>query len=381
MVKKRVTLRDIASASGYHFSTVSLALRGSSSIPDATRIRIKKVATELGYSPDPVLSALVAYRQERSAPDYGGTIVWLTDSSTGFKWRDIPQNLDYYRGAEREAKQRGFKLECLDLGASRINPARASQILHTRRINCLLIPPQPPSGLLHALDWKKFHAVALEYGSVTPHLPVVASNHSAMMVELLERLQHLGYRRPGLVLSGQANVQVGSKWAAAYLGELFNHQWLRSMIPLCLDIWSAEAFDRWIDTQQPDVLIGCNLTNPQLLPHLQNMGIRIPEDMGYADISLDERDHQHAGMKPHAENVGEIAVAKLISLFHRNAYADHSEIGIHTLVDGIWRSGLTVRPINRYFNEHLINDDERSWKPGWKTLDRATGRRLCLKSG
>jgi DNA-binding LacI/PurR family transcriptional regulator len=381
MIKKRVTLRDIASASGYHFSTVSLALRGSSSIPDATRIRIKKIATEMGYSPDPVLSALVAYRQERTAPDYGGTIVWLTDSSGGIKWRDVAQNVEYYRGAEREAKQRGFKLEELDLGSSRINPCRASQILRTRRINCLLIPPQPHADLQRQMVWKDFHAVALEYGAISSHLPVVASNHSSMMVELLQRLQRLGYRRPGLVLSGQTNVQVESKWASAYLGEVFRQDWLRSMVPLCMDTWSSEMYDRWFYAQQPDVLIGCNLTNPQLLPHLQNIGVRVAEDIGYADISLDEGDTDHAGMKPHAEKVGEIAVAKLISLFHRNEYADHSEIGIHTLIDGSWHTGPSIRPQSRYFHEDLVEDDACSSKPGWEMRDQVEARRLCLKSG
>lgn len=380
MVKKRVTLRDIASACGYHFSTVSLALRGDSSIPESTRYCIKEVAAKLGYSPDPVLSALVAYRQEHAPPSYSGTIIWLTNNSPGFHWRDLSHNRGYYCGAAKEAKRRGFVLEELDLGTTGMTPARANQILHARRINCLLIPPQQPSPAHSKLDWDRFHAVTLGYGLPVPQLHLVTSNYSKMMGDLMERLYRLGYSRPGLVLCDKASHLQSRKWTSAYLEEIFRNDGFVSMSPLCLQAWNQDAFDRWFEAQQPDVLIGSNLLTPELLPHLAGKNIRIPVDIGYADFDLAFEEKEYAGMKQHAETVGRVAVSHLISIFHRNDCGDQAGPGIHTLLDGVWFLGPTVRP-QKLHSANLVAWEEGHRTVTWDNSDRHQRRTLNLQSG
>ena len=64
----RVGLREIAAAAGVSVMTVSLALRGNPRISIATRDRIKRLADELGYHPDPELSRLMNHlRTSRTA--------------------------------------------------------------------------------------------------------------------------------------------------------------------------------------------------------------------------------------------------------------------------------------------------------------------------
>ncbi|MDQ6848471.1 MAG: LacI family transcriptional regulator [Actinomycetota bacterium] len=58
---KRVTLRDVASASGLSTSAVSYALRGLH-VPIETQQRVRDVATRLGYQVDPVARALASGR-------------------------------------------------------------------------------------------------------------------------------------------------------------------------------------------------------------------------------------------------------------------------------------------------------------------------------
>ncbi len=62
MRERKVTVRDIAQQAGVHYATVSRALSGHPSIPDHTKERIRTIAKQLGYVPDPMLSALAAYR-------------------------------------------------------------------------------------------------------------------------------------------------------------------------------------------------------------------------------------------------------------------------------------------------------------------------------
>ncbi|HKJ90756.1 MAG TPA: LacI family DNA-binding transcriptional regulator [Oceanipulchritudo sp.] len=380
MKNKRVTLRDIASACGYHFSTVSLALRGDPSIPEATRCRIKDIASELGYSPDPVLSALVAYRQKRTSPDYAGTIIWLTNNSPGFHWRGFPHNRDYFSGAEKEAKERGFVLEELDLGTPGMNPARANQILNARRINCLLVPPQQLSSRHMELDWNRYFAVALGYSLPIPHLHLTSINHAGMMEELMEKLLNYGYQRPGLVLMNSLDQLAERKLAAAYLGELYRNDGFISMAPLCIDTWNPETFDRWFEEQKPDVLIGSSLVNPELLPHLSTMGLRAPDDIGYADFNLSWQENRYAGMKQNAEVIGGVAVSDLIRLFHRNECGPLEGAAHQTLLDGTWYAGPTLREQKR--QPGIFSSSGSS--PGiaaWESFGRRKERCLRLKSG
>lgn len=58
MMNKPITMRDIASIAGTSLSTVSKALNDSSEIPEGTRQRIKKIASEHGYTPNQIARSL-----------------------------------------------------------------------------------------------------------------------------------------------------------------------------------------------------------------------------------------------------------------------------------------------------------------------------------
>ena len=57
------TLQDVADRAGVHRSTVALALRDHPRIPEATRVRIKAVADQLGYRVNPFVAALMQSRR------------------------------------------------------------------------------------------------------------------------------------------------------------------------------------------------------------------------------------------------------------------------------------------------------------------------------
>jgi LacI family transcriptional regulator len=59
MAKSAARLKDIAAKTGFSVNTVSLALRGSSRIPDETRRQISEAADQLNYLPNQVAKSLV----------------------------------------------------------------------------------------------------------------------------------------------------------------------------------------------------------------------------------------------------------------------------------------------------------------------------------
>ena len=59
---RRATQKDIAKRAALSIAAVSMALKNHRSLPKETIERVKRIAKELEYAPDPVLSALVAHR-------------------------------------------------------------------------------------------------------------------------------------------------------------------------------------------------------------------------------------------------------------------------------------------------------------------------------
>ena len=87
---KRVTLTDVAKEAGVHHSTVSRALKHHPGIPEKTRDKIMKVVHRLKYVPDPLLSALAAYKNAQRPVGFLANLAWLTNFPTEEGWKDNP---------------------------------------------------------------------------------------------------------------------------------------------------------------------------------------------------------------------------------------------------------------------------------------------------
>lgn len=60
--RRRVGIKDVAEAAGVSITTVSHALSGKGRLTDQTRERVRRIATDLGYTPHPVAQSLASGR-------------------------------------------------------------------------------------------------------------------------------------------------------------------------------------------------------------------------------------------------------------------------------------------------------------------------------
>ncbi len=74
---KRVTMAAIAEKAGLSKNTVSLALRNDPQIPTATRKRIERIASKLGYTKNPVVAQLMAELRKTQPAGYQRTIALI----------------------------------------------------------------------------------------------------------------------------------------------------------------------------------------------------------------------------------------------------------------------------------------------------------------
>jgi DNA-binding LacI/PurR family transcriptional regulator len=196
-MERRVTQADVAREAKVHRSTVSMAFSQHPNIPEDTRNRILSVAEKLGYAPDPMLSALAAYRSQNRPTSFKGALAWIVNSAFDFDWRTRSHYVDYHKGAALRAKFHGFKLDIFDVNSPGMSSERIGKILHARRISGLLLCPQPRPNTNFDFCWEEFSSVTFGYSLTTPKLHTVAPTQFRASLEAMRQLHLRGYRRIG----------------------------------------------------------------------------------------------------------------------------------------------------------------------------------------
>jgi DNA-binding LacI/PurR family transcriptional regulator len=187
----RVTMSDVAAAAGVAQSTVSRILNDAKApipVSTETRDRVRAIAEELGYRPNPFARAL------RGAPSMLlGTVV-----------RDITD--PFFAGAidalSLECKARGYSV-VLGNARSRGDEALAmAAVLEARQCDAIVLLGDftDEQRLLQDLAHTNARVVGLWYGARTDvPFPTVGVNNRSGVFSALEHLWTLGHRRIGYV--------------------------------------------------------------------------------------------------------------------------------------------------------------------------------------
>lgn len=351
--KSRVTQIDVARAAGVHSTTVSQALRNSPSISAATRQRIRALAEKMGYSPDPALRALVAYRRGIVPTRRNETIAYVTTGDSRFAWRDTPAALQCFQGAEQKAAESGYQLENFWLGEPGMSGRRLGTMLFHRGITGMMLAPQQSHCTERFdFDWERMSAVMVGRRPHGPSLHRVMHDPTGDMRTVIRRASAAGYRRIGLIIPQERDDLTEQSWSVAFTIE---QQRLPASqrIPILYhrtpdDRWpgsttgSGNPLDvselaRWFFAFQPEVVVGLY---PILRDAISRLGVRIPKDMAFVDLLQETADPGVAGVRPSFRQVGEVAVENLINqllLNHRGLPSYPTT----TLVEGAWSPGAS----------------------------------------
>lgn len=336
----RPSQRDIARVAKVTQATVSLALSNHPRVSAEVRERIHKIASKLGYRPDPYLAGLSAYRKQRRRASYQATLGWLTNFPPEVQgWRDISTFAHYFEAASGRAAELGYRLEEHNLAAPGMTPARMERILKARNIPGLLLAPQP--GPLMRLDFpfERFACVTFGYTLLSPRLHTVTHHHFRSTEILLRELRANGYRRIGFAVESKNEQRIEGIPSSAFLGA--QRDWpVRERVPL-LDSanLSRDVFLRWFERHRPDVVVTLwDLVYPWMI----EAGLRVPEDVGLALLSVRKQDGFFAGVWENPEMVGARAAELVINL------VQHGERGVpempsFLMVEGSWMPGRTIR--------------------------------------
>ncbi len=342
-MRTRVTLRDVAAKAGVHHTTASRALKNDPRVCAETLEKIRRIARQMGYSPDPMLSALNAYRHAARPASFHGTIGWITNHPTRDGWRASSCYELYFQGAQEKLLQHGYRSEEFWLREPNQTAQRSSQVLLHRGIRGLLICPLPVSRGHLSLAWDQFSVVSFGYSLQRPKLHLFSAAHYRSVMTCVRELRALGYRRIGMVAASDMNERMDRMWTAAYQAELPLLSGSRP-IPIGLLRVHTKADDRykqqflkWYRTYKPDAII--TPTSP-VWEWLTEEGYRVPEDVAVACASLQKEEHL-SGVVEASRETGRAAADFLVSMLQRGEYGVPS-ISQRVLLEGKWFAGNTI---------------------------------------
>ena len=336
----RVTLRDVAAAAALSVSAVSQALRNHPSIPEETRNRVRTIAGEIGYRPDPVLAALNLYRHDRRGTERKVVIAYVTCFPARETWRQTTFYSRTFLGAEQRAAELGYRLEHFWLHDAGVSVDRFCDMLLARGIRGLLIAPLPTPGGELALRWEEFSSVAIGPSLVRPVLHSACNNHYQSMLLALTRLRERGYRRIGLVLDPEVDRRHQQKYQAAFYMEQRSFPTTEARIPPLLTGELTDAVvGRWLTKSRPDVVLG---HTDRLWPIIDRLNQRRSTRVAFVSLICNARG-RIAGIDTDPERIAAAAVERLNLLLAAN------ETGIPSapsclMLDGVWVEGGTIRP-------------------------------------
>ncbi len=340
--ERRVTLRDIADEVGMSHVTVSLALRNDPKISEKTRLKIKKIADEMGYRPDPMLKSLARYRHTNKTKSADAVVAWINLWAEPDKLRTYHEFDLWWKGASEAAHRMGYRID--EFVTKGMSGKRLATILKTRNIRGVLIPPypDPPTIDLSEIPWDDFTVIQFGRHGNQPLLHFVTSSQASNTVMAFDRIREKGYKRIGFV-SGQVTKNrmfgAGFYWTQQYIPQK------ERLSILALETSSVveqeAALNKWIQKEKPDAI----LTDfPQLPQLLDELGYRVPEDLGLATTSIHDTPID-AGIDQNPEEIGRMGFITLVSMM--NDY-EHGvpDIQHEILVGGKWIDGNMLPPRN-----------------------------------
>lgn len=334
-------MQQIADAAGVSRMAVSLALRNSPKISAATAERIRKFADELGYRPNPMVSALMTQLRHNREVKKPSVLAYVTAFSTEDAWRRSGSLAAFYEGANRRAGELGYVLEEWWVRRPGMTERRFCEILFTRDIHGMIVAPLPAGAGMLQLEWGRFATAAIAYSLVAPEMHRASNDAFGSINVALRELTDLGYRRIGLALVEEIDQRVQQQWAAAMLA--YQQQVpMNEHVPTFFGAGPiSRSFTHWFQEHQPHAVISLG---GECLRVFRDLGLRVPQDVGFANLMLTPQDTGMAGVNQNSDLVGCAAVDLVDGQLRRN------ERGVPRhprtlLIPGEWVGGSTVRDL------------------------------------
>lgn len=336
-------MQDVARAAGVHQTTVSLALRNDPRLPESTRERLQQLARKMGYTPDPMLSALNFYRAGQRGVKAPITMAFLLNFRDRRELAASYPHRQFLDGARAHAEQIGYQLEVFYVGPhGEATGEKIERTLRARGITGLIVGAFADRMTDFQMDWTRFSAVQIESQQLGLSLHTVSNDQTTITRLALRRLRALGYRRIGLVVGEREEFYLRNAFTAGYYVEIAQFADMARVPPCVLPVSGTEQIGSvivgWARAHRLEAVIGNWHNVPDAL---RTKGWHVPDDVVVASLDLNPGHGANAGIRQNHAIVGARAVEQLAILMKTNQRG-LVEAPNHTLIEGVWMDGSDV---------------------------------------
>lgn len=336
------SIRSISEATKFSVATVSEALRNTGRVKKETRDIILEAADRMGYQRNALVGDVMSRIRRSQANDYNGTIGVLETESFHKDRINSRWHKELFEGAQKRSEDLGYKLEFFQFRLEERSLKRMEQILHARGISAVLLPPYTNSRDLEGIDWDLFSAVQLDYGLQKMRMHTIMPDHHTSLLKALQKLEKMGYRRPGLMVERFQDERIFMKWLAAY--KAFEMQSKECEPVPVFEPWdlTKEDFFDWFRRARPDVIIG---HRSDVIGWLNEKGMQVPQDVGFFSLNLHHTPDQTAGLNLLPDQLGKVAIEVLVSCLHRQEKGV-PRIPYTTSLQALWVDGFSIKEMD-----------------------------------
>jgi DNA-binding LacI/PurR family transcriptional regulator len=296
----------------------------------------------MGYRPNPLVSALMTQLRDRSPPVAVCNLAWLDFyPASGDMARD-PVHMAFVKGAADRARALGYAIDTILVSEWKRN--RLKKLLYNRGIKGVLLTnfedyQGRATNIPLPLDEYTIVGVGIRFEEPALHYASDDQHESGRLAT--KKLWSLGYRRIGYVGDARVERIVNGRFYAGYNATISTELGGRAPAPLITN--EFKNIHSWIRRTRVDAVI---TTSRSLYSILRKKGIRMPRDIGFAHLNVDDVDGaapgEVAGVRQDSVGVGANAVELLVGLLY------HNELGVPmhprgVLVSGAWVPGASVR--------------------------------------
>ncbi len=332
--------RMIAAALGMTQSTVARALQGSPLVNAETRRRVEEAARELGYRPNPLVTALMEHiRTGKKVRDRDSIAILVPLKPAERKLPEYETFNVQYEGIVHRAAHLGYRAELFSLTEKGMSDEAIDRILYTRGFPGIIIGSVTKGRTSLNLKFERYALASVSSAWIDVPVDRASSDHYANVSLAFGELLGRGYQRIGLVLPPIAFELNGNQWLAGYLNrQHYLHKAHR--IPVfegSVHTCAVEKFRRWYERWKPEVIL-CLVGEE--LQWFQEMGLSVQDGPGLVCLNrpLGEK---FAGVEENNFLVGALMCDIVIN------HIIHNERGLPefprmTRIKGIWHEGETL---------------------------------------
>ena len=269
-----VTIEDVARRAGVSTATVSRVIAGKPYVRDVLRIRVQDAIQALNYRPSRVARSL---RVQRSS------IIGLIISDI-----QNPFFTSVVRAVEDVAQQQGFSVMLCNSDECPEKEAAYIDLLLDEQVSGLIVSPAASDNeIYHRLAEAQVPVVVIDRRVESSPVDMVVADNTQAAFEVVSHLITNGYRRIGAGL-GVPNASTGAERYEGYVRALTAHgievdpTRVRRGMPRSNFGHTLTLELLRLDNPPDAIFTGNNLLTIGALRAIDELGLRIPEDVALA---------------------------------------------------------------------------------------------------